>query len=78
MFDIIIPDFLLGDSKPTRLSKLIDEYEGKFGKDTWSTEGYDFDDEELETLFEQCLREERTFYDVIGDDPRELDEDEEI
>lgn len=74
-----IPNFLIKpDRKPSTLGKLIREYEEKFGKDTWSTEGYDFSSIELESIFKQCLKENRIFYDVIGDDPRNLDEDEEI
>ncbi len=79
---IQIPDFLKYDKniidEPTRLMILIDEYEKKFGGDSWSTEGIDFSDEQLEQTLEKCLNENKTFYDVIGIDLGDLDEDEEI
>ena len=81
MLEVKIPDFLKlkQDEEPSRLYALIKEYENKFGKN-WSTEPYDFDDEELERIFEMCINENRTFYDVIGENlskrAAELDEDE--
>ena len=69
---IQIPDILKYDKnkkdEPTRLMILMDEYEEKFGGDSWSTEGIDFSDEQLERVFEKCLQENRMFYDVIGID----------
>lgn len=77
---IQIPDFLKYDPskkiEPTRLMILMDEYERKFGRDSWSTEGIDLSDEQLEQVFEKCLKENKTFYDVIGFDPDDLGEDE--
>ncbi len=79
---IEIPDFLKPDfnkgSRPSKLAILIKEYNKKFGKDSWSTEGIDFSKKQLEEMLEKCLQENRTFYDVIGIDLGDLEEDEEI
>lgn len=79
---IQIPDFLKYDKhkedEPTRLMILMDEYDKKFGRGSWSTEGIDVSDEQLAQILEMCLRENRTFYDVIGIDLGDLDADEEI
>lgn len=78
MFDIVIPEFLLGDSQPTRLSELLDKYDEQFDSDTRSIEGYDISDEKLEKMLERCLKENRTLFDILGYYPDDLDEDDEI
>lgn len=67
MIEVKIPDFLkyVPDKSECKLSMLMREYNEKIGGD-WGTEGFDFSDEELEKILEQCLHQNRTFYDVIG------------
>ena len=78
MKEVTIPDFLkpIPNEKPCKIHLLMKEYNEKIGGD-WGTEGFDFSDEELEHILETCLKENRTFYDVIGIDD-DIDEDEEI
>ena len=72
-----LPDFLKPVKEKPKLAILIDEYEERFGK-TWSTAGYSPTDEELTEIFETCLQENRTFYDVSGFDHTGLGEDDYI
>ena len=59
-----IPDFLKPDfnkdRRPTKLAKLVKEYNKKFGVNSWSTEGIDFSNKQLEETLEKCLRENRS------------------
>lgn len=67
-----IPDFLKPENRgPTKLQLLIIEYEKRFGR-TWSIAGTYFNDDDLERIFQTCLDENRTFYDVAEMD---MDED---
>ncbi|MEI3192669.1 MAG: hypothetical protein V8S22_01105 [Lachnospiraceae bacterium] len=76
-WDKTIPDFLKPVKERPKIAILIDEYEKRFGKN-WGTAGYSISDEQLTEIFETCLRENRTFYDVSGVDYTGLDEDDEI
>lgn len=79
MSEIKIPEFLKPNPnrKKSRLSVLMEEYKDKIG-DGWSTEEFNFNEKELERIFEQCLKENRTFYDVVGIDPMDYDEDDDL
>lgn len=75
-----IPDFLKPldpNSEKPRLVILINEYEKLYGR-TWSTAGWDFSDEELTEIFETCIKQKRTFSDVIGWNNKYLDPDDDI
>ncbi len=78
MAEIKIPDCLKGNPSTTenKISELISQYEKKFGR-TSSTEPFDFLEEELIKVFETCLKEKRTFYDVLGFNPNAIEEEEE-
>lgn len=59
------------------LSYLIKDYEKLFGSD-WSTAGFDLSDKELAEIFKKCIREKRTFDDIMGWDNDCLDPDDDI
>ena len=75
-----IPDFLKplppGYKKP-RLATLVEEYVKMFGYDC-STENCYLSNEEMEAVFEQCIKEKRTFNDVMGFDDESLDPDDDL
>ena len=79
MLEVKIPDFLKyrPEEDEDELSKAIQKYEERFG-DTWATEGLYYSRDELQKIFEQCIEENRTFYDVIGIDMSDFDEDDDI
>lgn len=79
MKNVKIPNFLKPkpNDKACKFSILREKYEEKFGK-TWSTEEFGIKESDLENIFEICLRENRSFYDVIGISPEDLDVNDEF
>lgn len=75
-----VPDFLKplpSDHKKSRLEILMEEYEKMFGRN-YDTISCILSDEEMEAVFEQCIKEKRTFNDVMGFDDESLDPDDDL
>lgn len=71
-----IPDFLKKrDVQPSELFILIKKYEEMYGN-TWATEGYDIDAQELTEILKECVKEHKTFSEVTGIDLTDIPDDE--
>ena len=80
MKEIRIPDFLKPEYEPkesNELGEVMKEYKEKVGKPCF-TEGLNYSSEELIAIFRKCIDEHKSFYEVIGYDSDELDEDDVI
>lgn len=64
------------NKEPSRLLLASREYEKLYGK-TWFTEGLYYDDDEIADILETCVKEGKTFAEIVGDDGR-CEENEDI
>jgi len=75
MAEYRIPEFLKPEyHRESEYADALTEYEEKIGA-PWFTEGLNYTEEEFIQIFKICVKENRTFYDVIGYDPKYDDED---
>ena len=63
-------------NEPSELSLLIDEYEKRFGGE-WESEEFYLTPDDLKKIFKKCLKENKTFYEIIGVEPYDPKEYEE-